>query len=141
MHLGDVTVGSAYDGTYAGPFTKWGGYESTFPVGGYETSLDIYLDMSIANGDDMRLDFSSAVNKQDGNHLRDFIFHVGTVPNENGKFAISASNNAPGWPNNPGADPLIIDETGWYTFKHVFYNDGGVLAVDFEVYKDNKQSC
>lgn len=128
LHLGDV-----YD---VGPFSRWGGYETIFPASGYTTSIDIYLDMSLADGSDLRADFSSAINNAAGNHLRDFIFHFGTVPNAVGQFAISASNNAPGWPANPGADPLFVSETGWYTFKHVFYEDAGVLAVDFEVYKD-----
>lgn len=29
-----------------GPFTRWGGYESTFPTNGYVTQVDIYLNMS-----------------------------------------------------------------------------------------------
>ena len=31
-----------------GPFSKWGGYNSTWPAGGYTTQLDIYLDAGYA---------------------------------------------------------------------------------------------
>src|SRR3954447_5712255 len=33
-----------------GPFTDFGGDESTFPTGGYSTALDIYLDVPYASG-------------------------------------------------------------------------------------------
>ncbi|MBT5775697.1 MAG: hypothetical protein HOH95_15115 [Dehalococcoidia bacterium] len=113
-------------------FTRYGGYSSVFPDGGYTTSADIYLDMAESQIDeDSRFDWSSAINGTDGNHQRDFIFSVGT--DGAGGFVMSASNNAPGWPANPGRDPLTITTTGWYTFQHVFYDDGGVLAVDMSV--------
>src|SRR6476620_9721363 len=35
---------TAAPGTSAA-FTKFGGYESTFPAGGYTTSVDVYLDL------------------------------------------------------------------------------------------------
>jgi hypothetical protein len=50
---------------------------------------------------------------------------------------ISASNNSqPGsaFAKNPGKLPIAISTTGWYTFKHRFYNNGGVLAVDMSIY-------
>src|SRR4029079_1759954 len=43
--------------------TRLGGYTGTFPAGGYTTSIDVYLDMTLANGiDDLRFDWSSAIN-------------------------------------------------------------------------------
>ena len=30
-------------------------------------------------------------------------------------------------------DPVAITDAGWYTFKHEFRNDGGVLAVDLSI--------
>ena len=50
---------------------------------------------------------------------------------------ISASNNSqPGsaYAGNPGGDPIAIDTSGWYTFEHRFYDDGGVLAVDMSIF-------
>lgn len=117
----------------AGAFTRWGGYSSEFPASGYSTFVDIYLDTAKSpTGADLRFDFSSAISNPDGDHRRDFIFSVGT--DGNGGWVMSASNNAPGWPANPDRDTFTITQTGWYTFKHSFYDDGtSVLAVDMSV--------
>jgi hypothetical protein len=118
---------------------RLGGYTGTFPAGGYTTSIDVYLDMTLANGtDDLRFDWSSAINDASATptHRRDFIFNVGTsiAGNVPGQFVISASNNTPGWPANPGRDPFTISASGWYTFQHTFRDAGaGVLAVDMSV--------
>lgn len=119
-------------------FTRYGGYNSVFPAGGYTTSIDIYLDMAEATGgNDLRFDWSSAINMPNGNHRRDFIFSGGTDPLNAGQFLVSASNNAPGWPGNPARFPLTISSSGWYTFQHRFYDAGaGVLAVDMSVLND-----
>ena len=118
-------------------FTRFGGYSSAFPVGGYKTSIDIYLDMSQATGsNDLRFDWSSAISNTSVSptaHRRDFIFSVGTSTTAN-QFVMSASNNAPGFPANPGNDPFMVSASGWYTFQHTFRDNGaGVLAVDLKV--------
>src|SRR3972149_5518325 len=128
----EALIGDDFDGV----FTRWGGYESAFPANGYVTELDIYLDMALNTvvGNDLRFDYSSAINDPTGTHRRDFIFSVGTGPTTTGQFVMSASNNAPGGPANPGRDPFVIDTTGWYTFRHTFQDNGaGVLAVVMEV--------
>ena len=81
-------------------FTRHGGYSSTFPTNGYTTSVDIYLDMTKATGGDRRFDWSSAINKPDGTHGRDFIFNVGSYADAPGTVLVSASNNAPGDPTD-----------------------------------------
>ena len=117
-----------------GEFTRQGGYSSTFPAKGYTTSVDIYLDMDKATAEDKRFDWSSAVNKPDGTHKRDFIFHVGSYDGRPGKFYVNASNNAPGNPRTVSRScRSMITKSGWYTFKHEFKNDGGVLAVEMNV--------
>jgi hypothetical protein len=113
-------------------FTRYGGYSNVFPTGGYTTTADFYLDTADSpTGSDIRFDWSSAVNTPGGMHRRDFIFSVGT--NGTGGFAVSASNNSPGWPANPLRDPLTITTTGWYTLEHEFNNVAGVLSVDMSV--------
>ncbi len=123
-------------------FTKWDGYSSVFPDGGYTTSIDIYLNVAGSYANDTRFDFTSAINKPDGTHRRDFAFNAGFYNDSdatgNGpRFVISASNNtgrANSFPKNPGRDPFAITTSGWYTFKHKFYDSGsGVLAVDLTV--------
>ena len=137
-----------------GAFTRWGGYSDTFPVGGYTTTVDIYLDISppYMNGsplgypNDTRFDWTSAVNTPACVHRRDFAFNagfytdsdttLGAVP----RFVISASNNtgrANSFPKNPGRDPFKILVEGWYTFEHRFYaippTTGGQLSVDLTI--------
>jgi hypothetical protein len=123
-------------------FTKFGGYESTFPAGGYTTSIDVYLDVAAANANDTRFEWSSAINQPDGNHRRDFVFNAGFYNDSDAtgtgpRFVISASNNATrssAYPKNPGRDPYAITTTGWYTFEHHFSNPGGgVLQVAMRV--------
>lgn len=133
--------------------THWGGYSftpgctgsscsGTFPADGYTTAVDIYLDMAATTTNDKRFDFSSAINVPAGAHRRDFVFNAGfyndtDVTGSGPRFVISASNNATrssSYPKNPGRSPFTITTTGWYTFKHKFYNNGGgVLAVDLSI--------
>ena len=40
----------------------------------------------------------------------------------------------PAFAKNPARDPIAIGSSGWYTFEHEFYNNGGVLAVDMTIY-------
>jgi hypothetical protein len=120
---------------YDGPFTDWGGYSSIFPPGGYQTRVDIYLDVAWAAANfDRRFDWSSAVNNTSGMHRRDFIFNAGTEPTG---FVISASNGGNrcnSFPNNPGRTPIHIAVSGWYTFEHSFTGvAGGPLAVMMRV--------
>lgn len=124
-------------------FTYWGGYNNTFPTGGYQTSLDIYLDVDAGFDNDTRFDWISAISKPDGSHRRDFVFNTGFYSDSTGpgsgtnRFVISVGNNATrssSYPKNPGHDPIYIDTTGWYTFVHRFYDNGsGTLAVDLRI--------
>lgn len=133
----------------SGSASRWGGYN--FGAGDavptafqeYTTSIDIYLDVGAGLANDTRFDFSSAINNNNGTHQRDFIFNAGFYDDASGpgsglnRFVISASNNSqPGsaYAKNPGKSPIAITMTGWYTFEHHFYDNGGVLAVDMNIY-------
>jgi hypothetical protein len=124
--------------------TNWGGYNSEFPAGGYSTSVDIYLNVDGAFSNDTRFDWTSAINRPDGEHRRDFAFNGGFYSDDDGspgsglnRFIVSASNNtgrANSYPKNPGRDPIAIATTGWYTLQHRFYDSGGgILAVDLSI--------
>jgi len=124
-----------------GAFTRFAGYETPFPAGGYATSVDVYLNVGAGNANDTRFDWDSAISNATGGFRRDFVFNAGfyndsdttgTVP----RFVISASNNAGrsgAFPKNPGRDPFAITATGWYTFEHHFRNVSGVLAVELRI--------
>lgn len=124
-----------------GSYTFWGGAATTFPANGYSTYVDVYLDMGGGFANDTRFDFSSAIGTPGGSHRRDFILSggfyaagMGPAYGSGDRFIFSASNNSPGWPANPGRDPVAVDESGWYTIHHRFYDGGsGVLAVDISL--------
>jgi uncharacterized repeat protein (TIGR01451 family) len=123
--------------TDSGAFTRLGGYSSTFPTGGYTTSVNIYLDMAAAATPDLRFDWDSAISTPSGTFRRDFVFNAGT----NGiGFVIAGSNNAGRSGANPfvAADQFLVTTTGWYTFEHTFYDGGaGVLAADLNLRDDS----
>ncbi len=130
----------------AGNFTRWGGYSSVFPSLGYVTSVDIYLNVAGGFANDTRFDWDVASNRSNGNHLQDFAFNAGFYNDAGGpgsglpRFVVSASNNtgrANSFPKNPGRSPIAITASGWYTFKHSFRNNGGVLAVDMTIVDSN----
>ncbi len=120
-------------------FTRWNGYKSVFPVGGYDTRVDVYLDMSLADGTETkRFDFSSAINRPDNNHLRDFIFHLGVVSGVPNQWSVAASNNAHASEQRhimPSLSPITVTETGWYTLEHQFRDVAGVLEVTMNLYR------
>ena len=92
----------------AGDFTRWCGYSSDFPTGGYSTSIDIYLNPAMILANDTRFDWSSAVNTPTTTFRRDFVFNVGGYTDSDAtgatpRFVMSASNNA-------GARQLVSEE-------------------------------
>jgi hypothetical protein len=129
------TFGGGTAPIYYGPYTKWGGYSSIFPPGGYQTGVDIYLDVPYAQAHlDTRFDWSSAIDMPDGSFRRDFVFNAGT---DALGFVISAGNNATRCGANPadlGHLPVHISTSGWYTFEHSFTGvTGGPLFVVFTI--------
>lgn len=127
-------------------FTRWGGYSSTFPEGGYKTQADIYLDVAwSASHPDYRFDWDSSINDNTGAFLQDYVFNAGTNPAGAG-FFVNASTNAtrsgafpenpcpsPSTPPNACRTPVLITTSGWYTFRHTFTNEAGFLRVDFDI--------
>ncbi len=120
-------------------FTRWGGYSAVWPDGGYVTELDIYLDVTYAWDNDTRFDWTSAICNATGDHRRDFVFNAGFYNDLSAPgFVVSASNTAgrsDAYPKNPDRNPVTITNSGWYTFRHSFYDAGsGVLAVDMSIW-------
>ncbi|MBD3309440.1 hypothetical protein GF339_23805 [candidate division KSB3 bacterium] len=124
-----AVLGSPANG---GPFTRFGGYHDTWPEGGFTASLDIYLDTGWAAGEGF--DYSVAANGSDGNHQRDFIFHV-TKDTSTGDLLVGGSNNSNFTPREDleNINHYVVSSSGWYTFQHVFYDNGGSLAVDLNL--------
>ena len=135
----------------SGSASRWGGYNFGAGAGvptafrEYSTSVAIYLDVSGGWSNRTRFDFSSAINRANGNFWRDFVFNAGfyTAADQIGpgagtkRFVISASNyGQPGDadPKNPDRYPIAIATTGWYTFEHHFYANAGWLEVAMSIF-------
>jgi len=115
----------------SGPFSRFDGYRNVWP-GEWTAEVDIYLDPTWDAG--TGFDYSVASTGTDGNHQRDYIFHV-TKDTSNGSLFVAASNNSNFAPREDleSVDHFVIPQAGWYTFQHVFRNQGGVLAVDLKL--------
>ena len=96
----------------------------------------------------LRLDLS--INDNTGAFLRDFVFNVGTTPTG---YIIQTSTNStrsganpnvpcpgPATPPNTCRPPVLIGASGWYTFRHIFRDNAGQLAVDFEIVRQDTQT-
>lgn len=116
------------------PFSRFDGYRSVWP-GNWSAEIDVYLDPAWAAGSGF--DYSVAANGSNGSHRRDFIFHV-TKDTSTGELLVAGSNNT-GF--NPREDleninHFTVTQSGWYTLRHSFRNNAGVLAVDLQLVDD-----
>jgi hypothetical protein len=118
------------DGSSA-PFTRFEGYSSVWP-GSWMAEVDVYLDPSW--GTSQGFDYSVAASGSDGNHQRDFIFHVNHDAST-GKLLVAGSNNTNFAPREDleSLNHYEVTVAGWYTLQHYFYDNGGVLAVDLNL--------
>jgi hypothetical protein len=115
------------------PFTRFDGYRSTW-TGGFTASVDIYLDTAWSLGSGF--DYSVAANGTDGNHRRDFIFHV-ALDSSTGKLLVAGDNNSSFATREDlenVANHYTVTDSGWYKFEQKFYDSGGSLAVDLNLY-------
>jgi hypothetical protein len=132
---GGVTshVGAFHAEITMGAFTRFNGYTSTFPPGGFSTINYVYLNVAGGNPNDTRFDYTSAINNPAGSHRRDFAFNVGFYNDSDStgsgpRFVMTASNStgrSSSFPKNPGRAPFAVTATGWYGFEHRFYDAGG----------------
>lgn len=129
-NAGDGTATVEGDASSA-PFSRFDGFRSEWP-GNWTAEIDVFLDPSWAMG--TGFDYSVAATGSDGEHQRDFIFHVAV--DDQGLW-VGASNNSGFAPPSRIASNIsgVADVTaaGWYTLRHEFTDDGGVLAVTMTV--------
>jgi hypothetical protein len=141
---GDIAVagGTATffgDGSSA-PFSRFDGYRTTWP-GTWVAEIDVYLNPAWPAG--QGFDYSVAATGSDGEHQRDYIFHVGVVENygpiTGRALLVNGSNNADFYTNpyklvnDNGGNYYNVAASGWYTLQHVFRDAGGYLAVDLNL--------
>lgn len=126
------------------PFSRFDGYRDTWP-GQFTAELDVYLDTAWVDGEGF--DYSVAASGSDGNHQRDYIFHVGVVQDEQGlvgkHLLVNGSNNtdftvnAYKLANENSGNYYEVTTSGWYTLQHVFREEAGALAVDLKLLDDS----
>lgn len=114
-----------------GPFTRFDGYRAAFN-GDWVAEVKVYLDTTWAPGEGF--DYSVASSGSDGEHQRDFIFHV-TKDSSTGDLLVGGSNNTNFSPREDleNINNYVVTNSDWYTLQHVFRNDGGVLSVDLNL--------
>jgi hypothetical protein len=117
------------------PFTRFDAYRSVWP-GTWTAEIDVYLDPAWASG--TGFDYSVAATNSVGGHLRDFIFHV-TKDTSTGKLFVAGSNNTNYAPREDleNINHYEVGSAGWYTFQHIFRDQGGALAVDLNLLDAN----
>jgi hypothetical protein len=123
------------DGKYYGPFSRFDGYRTTWP-GTWVAEVAVYLDPAWTNG--AGFDYSVASSNSSGDHRRDFIFHV-TKDINTGKLLVAGSNNTNFAPRQDleNINHYEVVTAGWYTLRHIFRDQGGVLAVDLQLVDAN----
>jgi hypothetical protein len=129
-----ATVAGVEDPTdhkFYGPYSNFDAYRSTW-TGTWTASIAIYLDPSWPSG--AGFDYSVAASNSSGGHRRDFIFHV-AKDISSGKLLVAGSNNSNFAPRQDleTINHYEVTSAGWYTLRHTFHNQGGVLAVDLQL--------
>lgn len=133
------SVGSGHaimegDATSA-PFSRFDGFRDTWK-GSWTAEIDVYLDPAWADGSGF--DYSVAATGTDGDHQRDYIFHV-TKDASTGALLVAGSNNTNFAPRQDleNIDHHEVTQAGWYTLQHVFREQSGALAVDLNLLDEN----
>lgn len=129
---GIASAGGTHHATVPqGAFSRFGAYSSIWP-GAYVAEVAVYLDPAWAIG--KGFDYAVASSDVNGAHRRDFIFHVGVA--SDGRLLVTGDNNTYGNVNSfilTTSPNVQVSTAGWYTLQHVFYEDGGALAVDLNL--------
>lgn len=113
------------------PFSRFDMYRSTW-LGAWNAEVAVYLDPAWPSG--AGFDYSVASSSSTGTHRRDFIFHV-TKDISSGALLVGASNNTNFAPRQDleTIPHYTVTAAGWYTLRHRFRDQGGVLAVDLQL--------
>jgi autotransporter-associated beta strand protein len=116
-----------------GPATDFGGFRSDFGSG-FTAQVDVFIDPGNwgAGPNGTGFDWSVAASDSSGEHRRDFIFHLVDTGDS---VAIGADSNSSFRPKVGNNGTLAtIESAGWYTLQHIFFDDGGTLKVQMNVF-------
>lgn len=137
----DGGFGPGLDGAPWAPGPEFSAFSGTWPTDGYVMELDIYLDpaWTAASLEEGTFVFEPGVFTMppSGDAVVNetiFAYSVSFMHLEDDSFRYLWVQVEPGDGELlVGADEHPITQAGWYTFRHVFRNDAGDLAVDFEL--------
>ena len=129
------TETATLEGDTWGPFSRFDGYRDTWTVG-WTAEIDVYLNPAWDDGEGF--DYSVAANGADGDHQRDFIFHVAKDTTTD-MLLVAGSNNTNFSVREDleNLNHIEITQAGWYTLQHVFRDHNGTLAVDLNLLDSN----
>jgi len=116
----------------SGPYTKFGStvHHTLFPVGGFSTSIKIYIDASWAGAHPGNVvDWDVSLRNSSGAFLQDNVFNLCSTANGGGGFYVSTSFNAGGC----STGPTELTTSGWYTFNLAFTAVGGIVNDSYSV--------
>lgn len=118
----------------AGPFSRFDEYRDEW-TGEWVAAIDVYLDPAWEIGSGF--DYAVAANGADGNHQRDFIFHVAQDESADA-LLVGTSNNTSFEVRDDleSIDNYEVTEAGWYTIEHRFADEAGVLSVTMSLLDD-----
>jgi hypothetical protein len=102
----------------SGPYAPFGGYSGRWPEGGFTTELDIYLDPDWASGTHFTYAVSFDYLGDQAPSDPPYRYLMVPVAVADGQLTV---------------DGEPVNEAGWYTFRQRFMNEGGYLAVEFEL--------
>lgn len=103
----------------SGPAAGFMPLNRSFPTGGYVQELDVYLDPTWPDG----TAFGYVVSYQNLAYPIPLSFRYL-------ELSVAKSGGA------LLVDGQEVDDAGWYTFRHRFHDDGGNLAVDFQLVRN-----
>lgn len=119
-------------------YTWWGesGGETVWPDYGYKTEIDVYLNMSLADGaSSQTFQWNSSVNDPNGDFLEEAFFQLRTDPDTANQWNIRMARVYNGFVRTDWFD---VTQSGWYTLRHTFYQgDGGLLEIKLEVLNES----
>lgn len=100
----------------SGPYSPGAGYSTAFPEGGFVTELDIHLDPTWASASPFS--YAASFTLLDQAYPDNFRYLLVPVSSDGRSLTVDGEE---------------VTEAGWYTFRHRFMDDGGELAVRFEL--------
>ncbi len=127
------------DESCSGPFNLWGpkneGTDTTFPSGGFTTTVKVYVDAGWGDTNTGNVvDWDTGLQTSTGNYEEDFVVDLCSTTSG---WEVSWENGSGGCGATPGTpNPEYLNTSGWYTLQMNFTNGAGTVYVVYSVLSD-----